>query len=596
MSGKSWGARFRGELASGLYLTEPEKGEAPSRQVGIVSDVADGAKVLAALDRPAYDVGSAVLSSSEAAGSFTGLSGVKGAAGAVDGAALSASAGRSMEALDKVKAVDTLGTALTVASVGAAVYASHERNKQLLKAGDPAKTANYGGRLLYSGLRELGTGLAGDHAGALGAKGGAVLGAKLGAAVGVWFGGIGAPVGAAIGAAVGGIVGYFAAKKLTEAAIGATLDSIGIDEEAAGRVAEGAYRLAAKARDSLEDAARRAASGIAGAAAMLRDKAVSKARSLLSEVRSAFEKLESEFEDALVGAPCVPCLAAKIGVPYVDGAAPPPPAAPAKGAQPPVSVDVAAQLSADAYNDESQPDQIPPGWKRIEQTSDEDSGFFAAVYRNEQTGQTVVAYRGTQPSSGADWWADIKQGLGYETEQYDEAILVARDAKDRYGDVEFVGHSLGGGLAATASAVTGDHATTFNAAGVHANTLARAGVLPEDATNIDNHYVKGEVLSTLQNSTGLPDALGTQHAYEPKDSLGTAAWGAGGAFAGGAVGAVALGRVAGPAGAVVGGVAGTVGGAVAGVGIQRHLMGSVMGALGVTPGQTGTSPADGGAR
>ena len=39
------------------------------------------------------------------------------------------------------------------------------------------------------------------------------------------------------------------------------------------------------------------------------------------------------------------------------------------------------------------------------------------------------------------------------------------------GNVHFVGHSLGGGLAAASAITTGGSATVFNAAGVHSNTV-----------------------------------------------------------------------------------------------------------------------------
>jgi hypothetical protein len=95
------------------------------------------------------------------------------------------------------------------------------------------------------------------------------------------------------------------------------------------------------------------------------------------------------------------------------------------------------------------------------------------------------------------------------------------------------GHSLGGGLASTASVATDIPAVTFNAAGVHANTVAAATALGMgDASyssgQIRNYHVRGEMLTTLQNPLGsfvdhvpfvgddpLPNALGTQIALNP---------------------------------------------------------------------------------
>jgi pimeloyl-ACP methyl ester carboxylesterase len=80
--------------------------------------------------------------------------------------------------------------------------------------------------------------------------------------------------------------------------------------------------------------------------------------------------------------------------------------------------------------------------------------------------------------------------------------------REALGDnVLVVGHSLGGGMAAAAAHATGWRAITFNAAGVHTNY--REGT-PGD---IRAHYIVGEILTTLQDMTPLPAAVGTPIAH-----------------------------------------------------------------------------------
>ena len=87
------------------------------------------------------------------------------------------------------------------------------------------------------------------------------------------------------------------------------------------------------------------------------------------------------------------------------------------------------------------------------------SGLKAALYSNGTDKYLVFA--GT--NDGGDWLANIMQAFGFRTRQYDFAERLG----NIYGDtVHYIGHSLGGGLAATASIAGGGSATIFNAAGL----------------------------------------------------------------------------------------------------------------------------------
>ena len=160
-------------------------------------------------------------------------------------------------------------------------------------------------------------------------------------------------------------------------------------------------------------------------------------------------------------------------------------------------------------------------------------GFQASIYRDDE-GRYVLAFAGTDPSSISDWGANAQQGVGALSSQHLQAIGLAQHLAGAVGSDNMVltGHSLGGGLASTASVATDVPAVTFNAAGVHPNTVLAAATLGHESPGLDpgqvrNYHVRGEILTTLQNPLGsfvdhapfgdsiLPNALGTQIALDP---------------------------------------------------------------------------------
>ncbi|HRI67022.1 MAG TPA: type VI secretion system tip protein TssI/VgrG [Polyangium sp.] len=173
-----------------------------------------------------------------------------------------------------------------------------------------------------------------------------------------------------------------------------------------------------------------------------------------------------------------------------------------------------ARLAADVYNTEG----APEGWERLPpDINNPDTGFYAATYKSRIDGQIVVAYRGTEPGTYGDWFhANIPQGRGKDAPQYAQAAAVGRQMRELYGpNVEFTGHSLGGGLAATGAMAAGTRADTFNAAGIHENTYGRYNLDPSVRDRIHNYRNDGEILTGLQERSlvrGLaPDAVGHQH-------------------------------------------------------------------------------------
>ncbi|HMO74206.1 MAG TPA: hypothetical protein PKD99_06620 [Sphingopyxis sp.] len=153
----------------------------------------------------------------------------------------------------------------------------------------------------------------------------------------------------------------------------------------------------------------------------------------------------------------------------------------------------------------------PPGYQ-----PDGNNAPFAAVFKDQDSGAYSVVFKGT--SSGADWKVNAGQGLGNETSYYSQAEIIGKNVamSDGGNNVKFVGHSLGGGLASAASRASGMPATTFNAAGLHPNTIA-----DPRASQIDAVYVRGELLRGAQMTPGVRQAVGTKVPLDPPAGIGS---------------------------------------------------------------------------
>lgn len=114
-------------------------------------------------------------------------------------------------------------------------------------------------------------------------------------------------------------------------------------------------------------------------------------------------------------------------------------------------------------------------------------------------GKLHVAFPGTRGFLAfSDWGANIRQAFGRPSIRYQQAIdLAIQIDLATNGNVIFVGHSLGGGLASAAAHATNGTAITFNAAGLSARY--RTG-----NPTISAHFVRGDVLTMVQNFTPLP--------------------------------------------------------------------------------------------
>lgn len=120
--------------------------------------------------------------------------------------------------------------------------------------------------------------------------------------------------------------------------------------------------------------------------------------------------------------------------------------------------------------------------------------------------QPVLVYQGTTLTltNVDDLAADIQQSRGWQCDYYNKAVKLAEKLKTATrGRFTLAGHSLGGGEASAAGAVTGARTFTFNPAGLHPNTLAPYGKSLCDGRHVNDYIVEGEVLNTAQDNSSI---------------------------------------------------------------------------------------------
>ncbi|MEP6504414.1 MAG: hypothetical protein ABJD97_13845 [Betaproteobacteria bacterium] len=131
----------------------------------------------------------------------------------------------------------------------------------------------------------------------------------------------------------------------------------------------------------------------------------------------------------------------------------------------------------------------------------------AVVYQTPEDwpgGQkTVLAFRGT--ADAEDAMVDYDQAMSQPSAQYTAAMKAGREVAKGYGtDTLVTGHSLGGGKAQAAGALTGMGGTMFNSAGLNPATVD--GMMPS-ADQFQQYRNSADPLTGIQNSPLIQTAI-----------------------------------------------------------------------------------------
>ena len=165
----------------------------------------------------------------------------------------------------------------------------------------------------------------------------------------------------------------------------------------------------------------------------------------------------------------------------------------------------AALMAKHVYGDNV---RLAGGWhvsKTQHKLNNPNNGFKSALYERTVDGVTEYTYA----TAGTENLKDIKEDalqLFGNSSQYEESVQNARTLSQDFAGQEltFVGHSLGGGMAAANALATDRNAITFNPAALTEVTRNNLD-LPTSTTNgrILNVIVKGEIVNHLQSKVGL---------------------------------------------------------------------------------------------
>ena len=147
---------------------------------------------------------------------------------------------------------------------------------------------------------------------------------------------------------------------------------------------------------------------------------------------------------------------------------------------------------------------LPPGKINDDDLRNDQTGFRAAVYRDEESGKLILVPRDTQPDSLVDWETNTRNGVGKDTDQY--AAMRQLTSKMSLGDQPFdiAGYSKGGGIAQEGGLLNPDaQVRVFNSAGLPDAALKWTGQQNFDSlvARTQGFSAEGDFLTYMNDTT-----------------------------------------------------------------------------------------------
>ncbi len=147
---------------------------------------------------------------------------------------------------------------------------------------------------------------------------------------------------------------------------------------------------------------------------------------------------------------------------------------------------------------------LPDGKLSPTDLRNDQTGFRAAVYRDEGTGKLILVPRDTQPDSLEDWQTNTRNGIGLDTPQYGAMRTLTQHLQASNQPFDIAGYSKGGGLAQEGGLVnTLSQVRVFNSAGLPDSALGWTGQANFDslAARTKGFSAEGEFLTFMNNTT-----------------------------------------------------------------------------------------------
>ncbi|WP_374494051.1 hypothetical protein [Brachymonas sp.] len=190
-----------------------------------------------------------------------------------------------------------------------------------------------------------------------------------------------------------------------------------------------------------------------------------------------------------------------------------------------ISTDQYAELSFHAYDDikvgvrppnhEEEVTYKGVDYKILEHANNPRTGYQGTIYQRKDTGEIVVAHRGTESPKKdlQDAITDADMVRHHHNQQVDDAIRLTQHAIERaHNDprlppVTVTGHSLGGTLAEITAHKFKLHGETFNPYGAAGLDLH----IPEGGTAVINHVLAGDAVSAASPHYGQVRIYATEN-------------------------------------------------------------------------------------
>jgi len=147
---------------------------------------------------------------------------------------------------------------------------------------------------------------------------------------------------------------------------------------------------------------------------------------------------------------------------------------------------------------------MPSGAIKAQHLRNDETGFRAALYRDEGTGRMILVPRDTQPDSLVDWQANTRNGVGLDTPQYAAMRTLTERLQANDQTFDIAGYSKGGGIAQEGGLVnTQAQVRVFNSAGLADSSLARTGRSAFDSliSRTKAFSSEGDFLTFMNNTT-----------------------------------------------------------------------------------------------
>ena len=205
-----------------------------------------------------------------------------------------------------------------------------------------------------------------------------------------------------------------------------------------------------------------------------------------------------------------------------------------------------AQLSDAAYQNDPASMQLPQGWSVVASSKPDDIfGYKGYAYKNNTTGEIVIANRGTEPLGTPGVTLDYSNDLQLITNKLPDQYPLAQQfyndvsSANSGAQITLTGHSLGGSLSqllAAESTKSGNitvSAVTFNPYGTK-DIAATCGVDPNGTyNNITNHQTMLDGVSRADSQSPIgSDQLGQMQTHAAPTEYVAAAMIAGSALLG----------------------------------------------------------------